>query len=184
MPFLQVCVFCSASENLEPHYQDLARNLGRMAESQPWAFVYGGGSRGLMGIVADTALSVGAEVTGVIPEALVQKEIAHRGLTHLEICEDMHARQKRMAELADVFVVLPGGLGTMAEFLEVLTWKQLGFYDKPIALINDHQYWDGLVFQIESAKKSDFLHTNGDLFTVFSSLEPLPAFFTAACKGE
>lgn len=173
-----VCVFCSASQRLDPKFQKPARDFGALAAQQKWHVVYGGGSLGLMGIIADAALESGAAVTGVIPQALKDREIAHPGLTRLEIVPGMHERQRRMMDLADGFVVLPGGMGTLAEFFEALTWKQLGLHDKPIAVVNTGGYWDGLIAQVRAAAAQGFMHGQTDrLFTVFDDLRNLPEFF-------
>ena len=115
----------------------LARDLGDLVAQRRWRLIYGGGRRGLMGAAADAALEAGAEVEGVIPQHLVDREVAHQGLTRLHITETMQQRQFKMSQLADAFVVLPGGLGTLAEFFEIVTWKQIALHNKPIALLKD-----------------------------------------------
>lgn len=173
-----LCVFCSASENIPEAYRVLARETGQRIAAARWRVVYGGGRAGLMGLVADAALKGGAEVTGVIPRMLKDREIAHSGLTSLEVVEDMHQRQRRMMDLADGFVILPGGMGTMAEFFEALTWKQLGLHNKPISVLNAGGYWDGLLKQLEKAAKEGFVHSHDhDLFKVFNNLDDLFLYF-------
>jgi uncharacterized protein (TIGR00730 family) len=120
--------------------------------------VYGGGNIGLMGVVADAALAAGGRVIGVIPQALVDKELAHRGLTELHVVESMHQRKARMAELADAFIALPGGFGTLEEFCEMLTWAQLGLHAKPCGLLNIEGYYDPLLMLFDRAVADRFLH--------------------------
>ncbi|MBE9008684.1 TIGR00730 family Rossman fold protein [Pseudanabaenaceae cyanobacterium LEGE 13415] len=140
-----VCVFCGSSMGRNPEYEKAAIELGTAIANRGMALVYGGGNVGLMGVVADAALSAGGEVFGVIPEFLVSKELAHRGLTRLETVETMHDRKARMVELADAFIALPGGYGTLEEFCEVLTWAQLGLHQKPHGLLNIAGYYDPLL---------------------------------------
>lgn len=123
------------------------------------ALVYGGGNVGLMGIIADEVLRLGGEATGVIPKALLDKEVGHRGLTRLHIVKDMHERKAMMAELSSGFVAMPGGIGTLEELFEVLTWSQLGFHDKPIGLLNVRGFYDGLIHFLEHLVAERFLRT-------------------------
>lgn len=141
MTFIKnICVFCGSSTIVDGKYLRAARDVGVMLAQNGYGVVYGGGNIGLMGAAADAALEAGGKVIGVIPKFLRDKEVAHKGLTELHLTETMHERQVGMAERSDAFVVLPGGLGTLAEFFEVLTWKQLGLHDKPIMLVNDFGY--------------------------------------------
>src|SRR6516165_7688223 len=141
----RVCVFCGSSPGANPSYLAMARALGRELAGRGLGLVYGGASVGLMGAVADGALSGGGEVVGVIPGALEAKELAHRGLSCLEVVASMHERKARMAELADGFIALPGGMGTLEEMAEILTWAQLGLHRKACALLDVDGYWEPLV---------------------------------------
>ena len=141
----RVCVFCGSSEGSRPIYVEAARRLGEEISRRGLGLVYGGGKVGLMGAVADAALAAGGEVVGVMPDALVSKEIGHEGLTELHIVGSMHERKQLMADLSDGFVTLPGGYGTLEEFLEVLSWAQLSIHKKPCALLDVGGYWDTLV---------------------------------------
>ncbi len=174
----RLCVFCSASDHIDPAYTILAREFGERCAALGWHVVYGGGRAGLMGILADAALNAGGEVTGVIPRMLKAREIAHTGLTKLEVVEDMHQRQRRMMDLSQGFAILPGGMGTLAECFEVLTWKQLGLHQKPIAILNAHDYWSGLLIQLEKAGQQGFMHhRDHDLFKVFRDLNDVILYF-------
>lgn len=135
MSLKSVCVFCGASPGARPIYREAAQALGRSLAERGLTLVYGGGAVGLMGIVADAALAAGGEVIGIIPQSLERAEIGHTGLTRLEVVDGMHARKARMAELADAFIALPGGLGTLEELFEVWTWAQLGYHAKPLGLL-------------------------------------------------
>ena len=140
-----ICVFCGSNPGNHPAYGEAALALGRTIAGRGLTLVYGGAEVGLMGQVADAALSAGGDVVGIIPQALVDKEIAHRRLTRLETVSSMHERKARMAELSDGFVNLPGGTGTLEEMFEVWTWGQLGFHDKPIAVLNVRGFYDQLL---------------------------------------
>lgn len=158
----RLCVFCGASPGRDPIYRDAATALGRRLAERGIELVYGGGNVGLMGVVADACLAAGGSVVGVIPEALVGKEVDgrhvdHRALTRLEIVDSMHARKARMAELADGFIALPGGFGTFEEFCEILTWGQLGFHVKPMGLLNVGGFYDPLLALFDRAVDEGFL---------------------------
>ena len=140
-----ICVFCGSSLGRNPDYEKAAVQLGVTIANRGIRLVYGGGNVGLMGVIADAALSAGGEVFGVIPKFLVSKELAHQALTQLDIVESMHDRKARMAELSDAFIALPGGYGTLEEFCEVLTWAQLGLHQKPHGLLNIAKYYDLLL---------------------------------------
>ncbi|WP_027897622.1 TIGR00730 family Rossman fold protein [Zestomonas thermotolerans] len=135
MSLRSICVFCGASPGARPAYREAAEALGRGLAERGITLVYGGGAVGLMGLVADAALAAGGEVIGIIPQSLKDAEIGHPGLTRLEVVDSMHARKARMAELADAFIALPGGLGTLEELFEVWTWGQLGYHGKPLGLL-------------------------------------------------
>ena len=143
-PLQSICVYCGSSQNGPAEHRDLARDLGRRMAANGIQLVYGGGRVGVMGAVADAVLDGGGVVTGVIPDFLIQREHGHRGVTSLEIVPNMHERKARMAELADAFIILPGGLGTLEELFEILTWRQLELHDKPIMVINPDGHWDHL----------------------------------------
>ena len=140
-----VCVYCGSNEGRLPVYAEAARSLGSALVERGLGLVYGGASVGIMGVLADTVLSLGGRVTGVMPESIVRKEVAHRGLTELHVTSSMHERKMLMADLSDAFVALPGGIGTLEEIFEVWTWTQLGFHAKPCGFLNVAGYYDGLI---------------------------------------
>lgn len=140
----RICVYCGSSAGKDPVYINAARELGEALLQHNIGLVYGGACVGLMGAVADTVLAGGGEVLGVMPQSLVDKEVAHTGLSELHVVNSMHERKALMAELSDGFIALPGGLGTLEELFEVLTWAQLGFHQKPCALLNVQGYYAGL----------------------------------------
>lgn len=144
-PFRSICVFAGSSSGSDPAFLQSALDLGRSLVSRGYGLVYGGASIGLMGRVADAVLSAGGRVVGVMPDFLAAKEIAHSGLTELKITTSMHERKDAMASLADGFIALPGGFGTLEEFFEVLTWAQLGLHAKPCGLLNVNGYYDSLL---------------------------------------
>jgi uncharacterized protein (TIGR00730 family) len=141
----RVCVFCGASSGRRAAYLDAARAFGATAVGRGLGLVYGGGRVGMMGALADAALAAGAEVVGVIPRELVERELAHDGLTELHVVDSLHERKALMAELADAFVALPGGFGTLDELAEQLTWSQLGLHAKPVGLLDVDGFWRPLV---------------------------------------
>lgn len=170
-----LCFFCGGATDVDERYKQTAREAGALCGAQGWNVVYGGAHIGLMGLVADSALAAGVKVTGVIPHHLKKREIAHTNLTKLEVTETMHERQQRMADLADAFVILPGGLGTLAEFFEVLTWKQLRLHEKPIVVVNTGEYWNFLIQTVDRVFDENFLHrTDKPLFTVIDAVRELP----------
>jgi uncharacterized protein (TIGR00730 family) len=152
-----VCVFCGASTGRLAGYALAARQLGETLAGRGLALVYGGGRVGLMGAVADGALAAGGEVTGVIPQELVDRELAHGGLTRLHVVGSLHERKAVMAELSDAFVALPGGFGTLDELIEQLTWSQLGLHAKPIGLLDAEGYWGPLVALARHATEEGFV---------------------------
>ena len=152
-----VCVFAGSSDSARPEYRDAARELGRAIVDRRLDLVYGGARLGLMGVLADTVLEAGGRVTGIIPEHLVEKEIAHRGLSELHIVTSMHERKALMADLSDVFIALPGGLGKLEELFEVLTWAQLGLHMKPCGLLNVRGYFDGLLAHLDHSIAEGFI---------------------------
>lgn len=153
----RVCVYCGSSSGSDPAYAEAARAFGRELAGRGVGLVYGGASVGIMGAVADSVLDAGGEAVGVIPEALEAKEQAHRGLTDLHVVDSMHARKQRMADLADGFVALPGGLGTVEEIFEVLTWAQLGFHRDPCGFLNVREYYADLVAFLDHATAQGFV---------------------------
>jgi hypothetical protein len=150
-------VYCGSRPGTDPLYAQAAREVGQWIGSHGGQLVYGGGKAGLMGIMADAALQAGARVVGVIPKALVEKEWAHLDCTELHIVDTMHDRKRMMAEHADAFLALPGGIGTMEEFFEVWTWRQLGYHDKPIGLLNTAGYYDALLTFLDASVERQFM---------------------------
>jgi uncharacterized protein (TIGR00730 family) len=153
----RVCVFAGSSAGSRPEYRQAAAELGRVLTARRIGLVYGGARVGLMGILADAVLASGGDVTGVIPSALVAKEVAHDGLTDLRVVGSMHERKAIMADLADGFIALPGGWGTLEEFFEVLTWGQLGLHRKPCGLLNALGFFDGLLAFVGHSVREGFV---------------------------
>jgi uncharacterized protein (TIGR00730 family) len=140
-----IAVYCGASFGADPKYADAARALAQVLVVHNIGLVYGGGNVGLMGTIADEVLRLGGEVTGVIPRALVEREVGHTGLTRMFVVKDMHERKAMMADLSDGFIAMPGGMGTLEELFEMLTWSQLGIHAKPVGVLNVDGFYDGLV---------------------------------------
>jgi uncharacterized protein (TIGR00730 family) len=140
-----IAVYCGASFGADPKYADAARALAQVLVAHNIGLVYGGGNVGLMGTIADEVLRLGGEATGVIPRALVEREVGHTGLTRMFVVKDMHERKAMMADLSDGFIAMPGGMGTLEELFEMLTWSQLGIHAKPIGVLNVDGFYDGLV---------------------------------------
>jgi len=155
--FKRLCVFCGSSHGANPAYADAARNLGGELARRGIGLVYGGGNVGLMGVIADGVLAAGGEVIGVIPEALMAKELGHKGIQDLRVVKTMHERKAMMAELSDGFIALPGGIGTFEEFFEIVTWAQLGFHSKPCALLNVNGFYDPLLHLLDHAIAERFV---------------------------
>jgi len=153
----RVCVYAGSNPGSDPAYADAARALASLLAERDIGLVYGGGKVGLMGVLADTALAAGGEVIGVMPQALVDREIAHRGLSELRVVGSMHDRKALMADLSDAFVALPGGIGTLEELIEVYTWSQLGIHDKPCGVLNVRGYYDALASFLDHAVDEGFL---------------------------
>lgn len=153
----RVAVYCGSATPADPVYIDSARAIGRSLAGQGVGVVYGGGKLGLMGAVADSALEAGGEVIGVIPQALVNAEVAHRGLTELHVVETMHERKARFTELSDGFLTIPGGTGTMDELWEAMSWAQLGYHAKPVGLLNVAGFYDGLLEFVGKMSEVGFL---------------------------
>lgn len=156
-PAFSLCVYCGSRPGVDPAFAETARLVGRWIGEHGGQLVYGGGRNGLMGIVADATLAAGGRVVGVIPKALVDKEWAHTGCTELHIVDTMHERKRIMAENADAFLSLPGGIGTLEEFFEVWTWRQLGYHAKPVGLLNLGGYYKDLLAFLNASVKSGFM---------------------------
>jgi len=156
----RVCVFCGSSTGVRAEYAGAAAELGTLIARRGLDLVYGGGHVGLMGVAADAALRAGAEVIGVITQALKDREVAHDGLSQLHVVRTMHERKARMAELSDAFLVLPGGIGTLEELFEVYTWGQLGEHTKPVGILNTNGYYDGLISFLHTMQAEGFLNVS------------------------
>jgi uncharacterized protein (TIGR00730 family) len=152
-----VCVYCGSAIGARPVYAEAAKAFGRALVEADLALVYGGGSVGLMGTIADEVLGLGGRAIGVIPELLMSKEVGHAGLTELHVVADMHERKKKMADLSDAFVSMPGGVGTFEELFEVYTWAQLGYHQKPVALLNVDGYYDPLIAMLRHTVEEGFM---------------------------
>lgn len=152
-----LCVYCGSSAGHDPAFADAARSLGQLMAGQGLALVYGGGHVGLMGIIADAVLEAGGEVTGVIPRALMDSEVGHDRLTRLLVVKDMHERKALMAEHSDGFIAMPGGIGTLEELFEVMTWLQLGYHAKPVGLLNVKGFYDPLLDFLDRQAEAGFL---------------------------
>ena len=178
-----LCVLCGSRDGADPACPEAAVELGRLMAERGIRLVYGGGSIGLMGIIADTVIKAGGEVVGVIPDFLIRYEISHKRLTDLVVTDSMHDRKRRMFEMADAFVVLPGGLGTLDETFEIITWKQLRLHDSPIVILDVNGYWEPLTELIHATVAGGFADPGVvDLFSVartpaevFQSLAAAPA---------
>jgi uncharacterized protein (TIGR00730 family) len=175
----RVCVFCGSSPGSDPAFAVAAEGLGRALAAQGLGLVYGGASVGLMGRLADAALAAGGEVIGVIPKAMVDLEVAHHGLADLRIVDSMHARKALMAELSDAFIALPGGLGTLDELFEILTWAQLGLHHKPIGLLDVGDYFAPLLGFLDGAVAARFVAAAHRAMLLY---EHHPAALLAACR--
>ena len=176
-----LCVYCGSSNQVAETHKDAAAELGRLAARRGVQLIFGGGRVGLMGILADAALAEGGEVIGVIPEHLQTAEVGHSGLTRLEVVESMHVRKMRMCELADAFCTLPGGLGTLDETFEIITWRQLGLHDKPITVVNLDGFWDPLLALIDHQAAGGYVRPqHRDIFQVVETVE---AVFEAVAEA-
>jgi len=170
----RICVFTGSRYGASAVYRAAAQRLGQLLVERGMALVYGGGNVGLMTAIADTVLGLAGHVTGVIPSALVSKEVAHRGLSKLHVVNSMHERKALMAELSDGFIAMPGGIGTMEEFFEVLSWAQLGLHEKPCGLLNVAGYYDPLVAFLDRAVTENFIKPkHRALMIVETDAEPL-----------
>ncbi len=156
-PAFSICVYCGSRPGNEPGFADLARAVGDWIGRHGGQLVYGGGNNGLMGVVADATLAAGGRVVGIIPKALVEREWAKLDCTELHVVDTMHERKRLMAERADAFLALPGGIGTFEELFEVWTWRQLGYHDKPVGLLNAAGYYDSLLVFLRSSVAHGFM---------------------------
>jgi len=154
---MNICVFCGSATGGNPVYADAARELGRILAGHSHTLVYGGGNIGLMGILADSVIHHKGEVMGVIPDFLAKREVAHNGITKLEVVSSMHERKKRMADLSQAFIAMPGGWGTLDELAEILTWRQLGIAHQPVGLLNVNKFFDPLLEQMRLMVENKFL---------------------------
>lgn len=152
-----ICVYCGSSGRVADLYKQAARRMGEIIGSNGRGLVYGGGRVGLMGLVADAALEAGSHVVGIIPEHIKVREVDHTGLSELHVVHSMHERKQMMVDRSDAFVILPGGLGTMDEFFEIMTWRQLGLHDKPIVVVNVGGYWTSMMHLIDVMIKEGFV---------------------------
>lgn len=178
--FSSLCVYCGSSGGRTESYATHARALARAMVERGIRLVYGGASVGIMGVIADEVLRLGGQAVGVIPESLLKKEIAHKGLTELHVTPSMHTRKMQMAELADGFVALPGGIGTLEEIFEVWTWAQLGFHRKPCGLFNVDGYYDALTVFLDHAATERFVREqHRDMLVVESDPDVLLDRYTA-----
>ena len=176
----RICVFCGSSPGNDPAYAALAHSVGEGLARRGIGVVYGGGRVGLMGVVAESALDAGGEVIGVIPQDMVDRELAHRGATELRIVGTLHERKAVMAELSDAFIALPGGLGTLEELAEVISWAQLGLHAKPIGLLGVGGYWADLLRWLDGAVAAGFVApANRRLILEAASFDELLARFGA-----
>ena len=171
-----VCVYCGSSGKVDAAYIEAAKSLGKLLADQNIVTVFGGGRVGLMGMVADSAMSNGGKVIGIIPDHIAEKEIAHHDLTELHVVETMHERKQMMVDRSDAFLILPGGLGTMDEFFEIFTWWQLGLHSKPIIIVNIDGYWDPLLALIDNIIDKGFARADDRTFLlVINSIEEVPS---------
>lgn len=167
-----ICVYCASSTQIDQKYFDAADRLGRILAKQGIRIICGGGSLGLMAQLSDSALAAGGEVTGIIPRFMCDENWQHKGLTELIITETMHDRKQKMAFLSDAAIALPGGCGTLEELLEVITWKQLGIFTKPIIIVNTNGYYDGLISVLHRAVDENFMRDiHREIWTVVNEPE-------------
>jgi uncharacterized protein (TIGR00730 family) len=175
-----VTVYCGSNSGGDPAYAEATRSLARLLVGSGVRIVYGGASLGLMGVLADTAMEAGGEVIGVMPQALIEREIGHRGLRDLRVVGSMHERKALMAELADGFIALPGGIGTLEELIEIYTWSQLGIHRKPMGVLNVNGYYDALATFLDDAVEARFLPAQHREVLIF---EPDPEALLARMAG-
>jgi uncharacterized protein (TIGR00730 family) len=182
-----VCVYCASSSRGPESHKDAARALGRLLAENNIRLVFGGGHVGLMGVVADATLAAGGEVTGVIPGFLRDLELAHDGCDEMIVTESMHSRKLKMAELSDAFIILPGGLGTLDESFEIITWRQLGLHDKPIVVLDLDGYWQPLQALVDHIAANNYMRPNDDapLYRMVERIDDvLPALRAAPAERQ
>ena len=169
-----VCIFCSSSNNVDKKYRNTAKSLAHILSENNITIIYGGGNTGMMGDIANTCLENKSEIIGIIPKFLKERENLHPRLSKTYIEDDMHTRKMKMYKLSDMFVCLPGGLGTLDEFIEIIAWKQLGLHNKNIILINTDNYWDKLLSIFKDMYNKRFIYQNNDnLFNVIDKVEKI-----------
>lgn len=179
-----VCVYCGSSGHADDVYKDSAKALGKILAQKGWNTVYGGASVGLMGILADSALAHGGRVVGIMSQNLVTYEIDHKDLSEIHIVDTMHRRKQMMVDLSDAFVILPGGVGTLDEFFELLTWKQIGMHDKPVVIVNVNGFWTTLLKAIEEIAAAGFMRSAHDpLFVTVKDVADVPGAILNAPKS-
>jgi len=182
---IAICLFCGSRDGRIPAYREAAEALGKSVAARGWSLVYGGSSIGLMAAAADSALRAGGHVQGVIPAALVDREVAHQGLSELSVVQTMSQRKEKMAALSDAFVILPGGIGTMDELFEVWTWRYLGAHDKPSVLINVNGFYDPLASQVALMHDHGFLTAGiSDTLVVATDVDDAMSHLAAALQGR
>lgn len=180
---MKICIFCGASSGNNPKHLEASRDLMKIFAHKKIDLVYGGAAIGVMGELANTLMSLGGNVYGVIPQRLMNKEVAHAGLTQIHVVKDMHERKKMMYDISDGFLIYPGGLGTMDELFEIMTWRQLGYHNKPIALYNSDGYYDPLIKFIDHAVSEGFVSSaHRELLYVSSSLDEIINYFEKTTK--
>jgi uncharacterized protein (TIGR00730 family) len=170
---MTLCVYCGSRPGAQPAYAAAAEEVGAAIGRRGWGLVYGGGRAGLMGVLADAALAAGARVVGVIPKALMVRELGHHGLAELHVVDTMHQRKQLMAERSDAFLALPGGIGTLEELFEVWTWRQLGYHDKPVGVLNVAGYYDALLDFLQGTRREGFVNAE-QLALLQVASEPAP----------
>lgn len=171
-----VCVYCGSSSKVDDAYKQAAKKMGQLISNEGWGVVYGGGRVGLMGLVADAALENNGKVVGIIPEHIQEREVEHNDLTELHIVDTMHVRKQMMVDRSQAFVILAGGLGTLDELFELLTWKQLGLHDKPIVIMNINGYWTKMLDAVKHIAGEGFMRQEDlDLFMVVNKVEDVPS---------
>lgn len=171
-----ICVYCGSSSRVDDKYKEAAVTLGSLIAKEGWGVVYGGGRVGLMGLVADATLQSGGVVTGIIPSHIKDREVQHEELTELIVVETMHVRKQMMVDKSQAFVILPGGLGTLDELFELLTWKQLGLHDKPIIIVNIDGYWSEMLSAVKYIASQKFMREEDmSMFVVVDKVEDVPS---------
>ena len=179
---MNICVYCGSSRGYDTSIHRQAEEFARQLSGKGHRLIYGGGSIGIMGILADTVMKNGGEVTGVIPKDLFRKEVAHQGITELITVDDMHQRKSTMADLADAFVALPGGFGTLEELFEIITWNQIGIFRKPVVVLNLNSFFNPVIQMIEQAIDAGFIKPhNGEILNIAHTFDEC---FEMCCGKE